>query len=174
MRVFLVLLAWLAYADVRNCVCDVTKPESMAAHECGLCREAENQPADLTVFFLKDNNPRKPNRWLALPRAHIHALSDMPPELRIAFFTAAIDKAKSLWGDQWGVAMNGDERRTQCHAHLHIGKLLDGTETPNFADIDGPAQIPVPKDGSGFWEHAAGGKLHLHSGEQVTEFVLMR
>ena len=164
----------MASADVRNCACDLAKPETMAARECGLCREAEEQPADVAVFFLKDNNPRKPNRWLALPRPHIHALADFTPEARLALWNAAIEKAKSLWGDQWGLAVNGDERRTQCHAHIHIGKLLDGVENENFTAVDGPAGIPVPKDGTGFWIHPVGNQLHVHSGEQVTEFVLMR
>jgi hypothetical protein len=70
--------------------------------------------------------------------------------------------------------MNGDERRTQCHTHLHIGKLLEGTETSPTAIVDSPAAIPIPTDGTGFWVHAVAGKLHVHSGEQVTEFVLMR
>lgn len=168
------LLAAAAFSDVRNCACDLAKPDTLAARECSLCREAENHPAAPAVFFLKDNNPRKPNRWLALPRAHVHALADMTPEARLDLWTSAIEKARSLWGDQWGLAMNGDERRTQCHAHIHIGKLLDGVETVNFVEASGPAEIPVPKDGSGFWIHAAGNKLHVHAGEQVTEFVLMR
>jgi len=45
----------------------------MAARDCGFVgRESENQPADASLFFLKDINPRKPNRWLclaALPHA---------------------------------------------------------------------------------------------------------
>jgi diadenosine tetraphosphate (Ap4A) HIT family hydrolase len=161
-------------ADVRNCACDLAKPESMAAHECGLCREAESQPADVAVFILKDINPRKPNRWLALPRAHTHALAAMTPEARLALWNAAIEKGKALFGDQWGLAVNGDERRTQCHAHVHIGKLLDNMENPNSVQVYGPADIPIPADGTGFWVHPAGNKLHVHSGEQVTEFVLMR
>jgi diadenosine tetraphosphate (Ap4A) HIT family hydrolase len=173
-RLFLIFLASLAFADVRDCACDAGKPESMEARECGLCREAENQPAEVAVFFLKDINPRKPNRWLALPRAHVHSLGAMTPEARLVLWNAAIEKARSLWGDQWGLAVNGDERRTQCHAHIHIGKLLDGVENRDFVEAGGPAEIPIPTDGTGFWVHAAGGKLHVHSGEQVTEFVLMR
>lgn len=146
----------------------------MAAHECGLCREAESQPPDVAFFFLKDNNPRKPNRWLILPRAHLHVLADLAPEVRLALWNAAIAKGRSLWGDQWGLAMNGDERRTQCHAHVHIGKLLDGVENSNFTVAEGPADIVVPKDGTGFWIHPVGSVLHVHAGDQVTEFVLMR
>ena len=174
MLIFLIFLASAAFADVRNCACDLARPESMAVRECGLCREAENQPADAAVFFLKDINPRKPNRWLALPRAHIHALAGMTPEARTALWNAAIEKAKSLWGNDWGLAVNGDERRTQCHAHIHIGKLLDAAENPDYIEVDGPADIPIPTDGTGFWVHPVGNKLHVHSGEQVTEFVLMR
>ena len=168
------LFATLAWADVRNCACDPANAEAMAAKECGLCREAESQAADVPVFFVKDINPRKPNRWLALPRAHTHALAEMSPDARSALWSAAIEKAKSLWADQWGLAVNGDERRTQCHAHIHIGKLLDGVETTDFTEIDGPAAISIPRDGAGFWIHGVGNKLHVHSGEPVTEFVLMR
>lgn len=146
----------------------------MAAKECGLCREAEKQPADGNVFFLKDINPLKPNRWLALPRVHIHLLKDLRKDTQLALWTAAIEKAKSMWEDQWGLAVNGDERRTQCHLHVHIGKLLENVETPSFVVVDGPADIPIPTDGAGFWVHPVGGKLHVHSGEQAAELVLMR
>ena len=168
------VFALLLRGDVRNCACDVAKPETMAARECGLCREAEKQPADAVVFFVKDINPNKPNRWLALPRAHAHFLKDLPADARVGWWTAAIEKAKSVWGDAWGVAVNGDERRSQCHLHMHIGKLLDNVETPSFVMVDGPADIPVPTDGSGFWIHPVGGKLHVHTGEQAAELVLMR
>ena len=167
-------LALLLRGDVRNCACDVAKPETMAARECGLCREAEQQPAEAVVFFVKDINPNKPNRWLALPRAHVHFLKDLPAEMRVAWWSAAIEKAKLVWGDDWGVAVNGDERRSQCHLHMHIGKLLDNVETPRFVVVDGPAEVPVPADGSGFWIHPVGGKLHVHTGEQAAELVLMR
>jgi len=172
--IFALAAASLLRGDVRNCACDLAKAESMAAHECGLCREAESQPADIAVFFLKDINPRKPNRWLALPRAHTHSLNEMTLEARSALWNAAIEKARSLWGDQWGLAVNGDERRTQCHAHIHIGKLLDTAENPAFVEVDNPAGIAIPTDGAGFWVHPVGNKLHVHAGEQVTEFVLMR
>jgi hypothetical protein len=67
------LPALLLLSAARSATC-ATAPatssaESMAKRECGLCREAEKQPQDTPVFFLKDINPNKPNRWLALPRA---------------------------------------------------------------------------------------------------------
>jgi CDP-diacylglycerol pyrophosphatase len=182
MRIHLVavlslLASGLLRADVRGCACDAAKPETMQARECGLCREAEKQPGDKPFFFLKDINPRKPNRWLVLPRHHgngPHALADMSQAERTEFWTIAIARARELWGDNWGLAINGDESRTQCHIHIHIGKLLEGIETRNILVVDGPAQIPVPKDGSGLWVHPDKGKLHVHLGEQITETVLMR
>jgi hypothetical protein len=174
----LLLTAALAHADISHCSCAVENPETLAARECGLCKEAESRPADEAVFFLKDINPRKPNRWLVLPRAHGkggHGLADMTAAQRTALWTAAIEKGRALWGDKWGLAYNGDISRTQCHAHIHIGKLLDGIEIDNFIVVDGPSRIPVPKDGTGLWVHPAeNGKLHVHLGEQITETVLLR
>jgi hypothetical protein len=168
----------LALGDITRCACDLSNPETMGARECGLCKEAEKQPPDVTVFFLKDNNPRKPNRWLALPRFHGkggHPFSEMTVEQRTLLWTAAIGKAKEVWTDQWGIAYNGDLSRTQCHAHVHIGKLLEGIETENFVVVNGPAQIPVPTDGTGLWVHPIpGGKLHVHLSEQICETVLLR
>jgi CDP-diacylglycerol pyrophosphatase len=162
---------------VSKCACDPANAQAMAERTCGLCREAEKQPAGAPVFFLKDINPRKPNRWLALPRTHhegVKSLLGMTAAERGAFWTAAIAKARELWGDKWGIAMNGDEVRTQCHSHAHIGKLLDGIETSNFVVVKVPAEIPAPKDGTGLWIHPEGSGLHVHLGEQITETVLLR
>ena len=66
---------------------------------------------------------------LILPRRHAegsHSLEGLTAGERTALWTAAINKGRELWGDNWGVAYNGEERRTQCHTHLHIGKLLAG------------------------------------------------
>jgi hypothetical protein len=137
----------------------------------------ESQPAEPPVFFLKDNNPRKPNRTLALPRAHgkgQNSLADMTPQQRLLLWSAAIEKAREIWGDEWGLAVNGETARTQCHAHIHIGKLLSGIETAQFVVVKGAAQIPIPAEGSGLWVHPAGAKLHVHLNEQITETVLLR
>ncbi|MGA2722013.1 MAG: hypothetical protein ABSG79_06315 [Bryobacteraceae bacterium] len=171
------LLLPLGRADVGGCACDVSKPETMAAGECSLCRQAEAQPAEPQFFFIKDANPTKPNRWLALPRFHGAGLQDlagMSASERTAYWTAAIGKARELWGGQWGLAMNGFERRTQCHAHIHIGKLLAGVENDSFVLVDSPADIPVPRDGTGIWVHPVGNKLHAHLGDQAAEFMLER
>jgi hypothetical protein len=163
--------------DPERCVCDPGKPETVKIRECSLCLEAEKQPAEVGVFFLKDINPRKPNRWLALPKAHYegaHPLADMPHLERVRLWKAAIEKGRELWGDEWGLAYNGDQVRTQCHTHVHIGKLLKGIETGNFIVVNGPEEIPAPKDGEGFWIHPQGKKLHVHLGEQTCETVLLR
>jgi diadenosine tetraphosphate (Ap4A) HIT family hydrolase len=161
-----------------QCDCDPSKPETMQARQCSLCSEAEKQPKDQPFFFLKDKNPSKPNRLLILPRFHTpgqHPLSDMTPEQRTAFWTAAIEKAKSLWGDDWAVAYNSDRVRTQCHGHMHIGKLLPGVETDNFVVVSSPAEIPLPKGrDDGIWIHGVDGKIHVHTGEPITETVLLR
>ena len=170
----LLFLAFVSSADVRNCACDASSPETMVKRECSLCREAEKQPPGTPVFFLKDINPRKPNRWLALPRPHTHFFTDMTADQRRVFWTAAIGKARELFGDNWGLAINGDMSRTQCHAHVHMGKLAEDVETDNFVAVDGPADIPMPADGSGLWIHQAGAKLHVHIHEEVTETVLLR
>lgn len=172
----LLLSGWCA-AQVRPCDCDLSDPVKLAQRQCGLCREAEKQPLDQPYFYLKDVNPRKPNRWLALPRAHFEGgggLHRMTHAQRTGLWTAAIRKARELWGDAWGIAINGDHVRTQCHAHVHIGKLLQGVETSNFVVVNGPEEIPLPKNGTGLWIHPVGNRLHVHVGEEITETVLLR
>ncbi len=170
------LMAGAAIGSATDCSCDTNSAELMQARQCGLCREAEVQPVDTNIFFLKDTNPRKPNRWLVLPRSHgtaNHELHDMTPAERTALWTAAIAKAKSVWGEEWGLAYNGIKVRTQCHAHIHIGKLLKGIETDHFIVVNKPSQIPAPA-GEGIWVHPSGSRLHVHLGEQATETVLLR
>ena len=170
------ILAVVFAALAADCACDPAIPETMKARQCSLCSEADKQSHETDVFFLKDISPRKPNRWIALPRAHgdaLHHLHDMPAAARTQLWTAAIEKAKSMWGDEWGLAYNGEKVRTQCHTHVHIGKLLKGIETDKFIVIAKPSQIPAPP-GEGLWVHPAGKKLHVHLGEQTTETVLLR
>jgi hypothetical protein len=167
-----------AWGDTRSCNCPFSDAAAMEKlRECSLCLLADKQPRYLDVFFVKDANPTKPNRILALPRAHLaggHPLSELNPEMRHALWSAAITKAQETWGDAWGIAYNGDERRTQCHAHLHIGKLLPDQESGQFVVVDGPANIPAPTGGTGLWVHPVGSSLHVHLGQQVNETVLMR
>lgn len=143
----------------------------LEARECSLCREALRQSPDKTISFLKDNNPTTPNRWLALPREHyasINPLAAMTSAERTEVRDAAISQAHDLWGDDWAIAMNGDLSRTQCHPHVHIGKLLPGNESGN-AVLRSKSDFFVD-----LWFHPEGGRLHVHEGAQVNETVLMR
>jgi hypothetical protein len=129
------------------------------------------------VFFLKDASPRKPNRWLALPRLKKggpKVLDEMSPDERTEMWTAAIKKANELWGDAWGIAYNSVRVRTQCHMHVHIGKLLPHLSPGKFVDVAGPADIPVPENHAGLWFHPVKGKLRVHIGEEITETTLLR
>lgn len=161
-------------AEIRNCACDAAKPETFELRECSLDRAVHGDASADPFVFLKDANPSKPNRTLALPRAHVVRLSDLTPEQRAAYWRAAIDKAAALWGDTWGVAMNGEKARTQCHLHVHLGKLRPEAEQDGGVIVNGPEDIPLPGADTGLWLHAVAGKLHVHSGQQINETVLIR
>ncbi len=177
-NLLLLLTACSATADIRDCVCDLASPSVSETRACSLCLEAEKHPVSEPVFLVRDNDPTKPNRWLAVPRAKfdgINPLARMSADERLVLWTTAIAKAKEVWGETWAVAMNGDISRRQCHAHVHIGQLLvteEVMETGSF--VDGPAQLPAIADGTGIWFHPVNGRLHVHTGEQTTESVLMR
>jgi diadenosine tetraphosphate (Ap4A) HIT family hydrolase len=166
----------LAPADTRQCACDPAKPETMAARECGLCREAEKQPPDVPFFTLKDINPRKPNRWLVLPRRHIvgpHHLYDLPSAERAALWRYAIKVGREKFGEDWGIAYNGDRVRTQCHLHLHVGRFIKAAENSNFIFVKRVEDFPAPREG-GIWVHPVPGGFHAHTGEEIMETALVR
>jgi hypothetical protein len=98
----------------------------------------------------------------------------MTAEQRTAYWKAAISKARENWGEDWGIALNSTERRTQCHLHFHIGKLLPGMEDEKFVLADGPDTIPVPNEGDGIWVHPAGSRYHAHLAEPAGELKLQR
>ena len=178
MRSILLAAVLLATAvlrgDIVSCGCDPARPETLEARQCSLCREAEKQSPDVTVFFLKDANPNKPKRWLALPRIHPRSLDQLSDEQRAELFAAAIAKAKSLFGDEWAIAYNSPSVQTQCHVHVHIGRLIPGVETSQFITATKIEDIPLPAKGEGFWIHPQGNLFHVHTGEQITETVLER
>lgn len=173
---FMLPVLMLAYWMV-DCPCDPSLPATMAERQCSLCGVAEKQAADVRVFILKDNSPRKPNRWLALPKAHgaaAHHLHEMSPAARLELWTLAINKAKEMFGEQWGVAYNGEKVRTQCHTHIHLGRFITVAEqSKGYIVVDSPAQIPAPP-GDGIWIHPVGRRMHVHTGEQTAEHVLVR
>lgn len=161
---------------IRTCSCDGASPETLTRRECSLSNEAEKQPAGIGHFFLKDINPRKANRTLALPRQHgpgRYSLDQLTPNERTALWAAAIAKARELWGDEWAVAYNGDKVRTQCHIHIHIGRLNSAARLEKFLEVSRPDKIPAP-NGNGIWIYQANGKLRVHLGEQITETALVR
>lgn len=163
--------------DVRECVCGLTSATIKETPGCSLCIEAAKHPASERVIVVRDNDQTKPNRWLAIPRAPFdgaNPLAKMNASERLELWTAAVAKGTELWGTTWAIAMNGDIARRQCHAHVHVGKLLDGKENDNGYYIEGIAQLPAIDDGTGLWFHPAGNRLHVHRGEQITETVLMR
>jgi len=178
--VFALLLLHAGHADMRNCLCDHERSETLSTRECSLCKAAEAQPGEPLYFLLKDANPNKPNRWLALPRYHGSGPQDLrslTPEQRAAYWTFAIAQAREKFGDAWGLATNSLERRTQCHVHIHIGRLRrDGVEEsiPAFSVVDGPAGIPYERVADGLLVHPAGDKLHVHRGNDSPELQLER
>jgi diadenosine tetraphosphate (Ap4A) HIT family hydrolase len=178
LRRLLILAALLALASVRadivSCGCDPARPETLEARQCSLCREAEKQPLDVRVFILKDTNPSKANRWIALPRTHERSIDLLNDEQRAYLWSTAIAKAKSLFGDDWAIAYNAPSVQTQCHVHVHIGKLIPGVETSQFVTATKIEDIPVPAKGEGIWIHPQGNLFHAHTGEQITETVLER
>ena len=176
MRSVVIFVASVCVYAQTPCSCDVKIPQTLDARQCSLTKVTEEQPSNINVFFLPDASPRKPNRLLALPRAQkvgMQRVADLTPETRLALWTQAIEKAKEKWGERWGIAYNGDNVRTQCHVHIHIGQLIEGVEAGEFKVVDGPAQIPVPGI-DGYWIHPVKGKLHVHTGEQICETVLLR
>jgi CDP-diacylglycerol pyrophosphatase len=173
----LLVFACAASADVRNCICDLTNPAVAQSRGCSLCIEVEKHPAGERIILVRDNDPTKPDRWLAVPHEKVdgsNPLAEMAAEDRLLLWSTAVAKAREVWGDAWGIAMNSDIARRQCHAHVHIGRLLEERETDSGVYIDNVAELPVIADGSGLWFHPAGKRFHVHTGESITETVLMR
>ncbi len=161
--------------SMAECTCDAAQPATLLRHECSLCAVAEKNASGPDYFVIRDASPAKPNRWLALPRFHTtqpEELSRMQPEQRAAFWQFAIAKARELWGNRWGLAVNSIERRTQCHSHIHIGRLLDGTEDKNFVFVQRPDQFPLPRPKEGLWVHPVPGGYHVHWGNAAPEVLL--
>lgn len=169
-------IPWTASGQNIECNCDTTQAETMKARQCSLCKEAEKQSAETELFFLKDINPRKPDRWLVLPRAHQsgrHHFHEVDAAMRAKLWSAAIGRGKELFGDGWGVAYNGEKVRTQCHLHLHIGRFIRAAENGRFKVVRRVEEIRVVA-GEGVWIHPVNGKLHVHYGEQICETALVR
>ena len=158
-----------------GCPCDHREAGSMEPRVCSLCRTAEEQTED--VYFLKDINPRKPNRYLALPRAHqdgLQAVGEMPPEQRERVWSAAIRKAEELFGARWGLAHNSHFFRTQCHAHIHMGPLSPDLDDETGTLYEHPRDFPAVGAEKGMWVHPKDGKYCVHLDRDLAEIVLIR
>jgi len=169
--------ALAAWAQSVACPCDHADPATLETRDCSLCKEAGKQAPHSAVFFLKDSNPRKPNRTLALPVRHTKGQQDMrdlSAEERLRFWKAAMAKAEELWPGAWGLAINSSTVRTQCHLHIHIGKLNEGVDEATGRTVRGPEDFPVPDPGLGLWVHPAPGGYHLHVDREIAEPVLLR
>ena len=172
--VILPILLLTLLGDVRGCVCDPAKPETMDSRMCSLTHVAFDQSGNAPVLFQKDANPTKPNRVLAIPHALHHTLSDMSAQERQVYWTAAIAKAQSLWGDQWAIAVNSEERRSQCQMHAHIGKLLDDADRSGGTLVNSAREIPEPSSDMGIWFRPDAGKFRVYLNDAAPETKLMR
>ena len=172
---FLSVVAWGIAPGAVECACDHADAASLEARQCSLCKEAEKQNSE--IFFLKDANPRKPNRTLVLPLKHGKGqqdLRDLPAEQRTELWKAAIAKGQELWPGGWGLAYNAETVRTQCHLHIHIGKLNEGADESPGRLVSTPEQFPVPEPGVGIWLHPVDSGYHVHTDRETAEPVLMR
>ncbi|MDE0102777.1 MAG: hypothetical protein OXN89_10390 [Bryobacterales bacterium] len=160
---------------VVDCPCDHTRPESMRERVCSLCGTAER--AQSRVYFLKDINPHKPSRHLALPKAHdagFQSTAHLPPDLRSDLWRGAAERAEQLYPGAWGVAQNSHYFRTQCHAHLHIGPL-----SPEVDDTGGQLyyrfeDFPNVGPERGVWMHPKQAGYCVHLDRDLAEIVLVR
>lgn len=165
-----------ASADVSQCACDPSNPDSMKARNCSLSLEATKQPADIEFFVLKDINPRKPGRWLALPRrpgVGSHDLHLLPRDERTRLWKFAIAEAAKRFPGTWGLAYNGSKVRTQCHLHIHIGKWVTAAHSSKFRLVRRIEDLPAPETGGVLFYPVKGGFMVL-TGEEIMETALVR
>ena len=177
--IVLVLLAasvlLLASPPVVSCPCDHDRPETLTARVCSLCKEAAARSTEF--FFLKDINPHKPHRYLALPKAHdrdLQSVGALGADQRERYWRAAIAKAEELYPGGWGLASNGYLFRTQCHAHLHMGPLSPDVDDSGGTLYEDPKDFPHTGPEQGVWVHPKDGRYCLHLDRALAEVVLER
>jgi hypothetical protein len=168
-------LLLFASPPVVSCPCDHARPETLAARVCSLCKEADARSTEF--FFLKDINPHKPHRYLALPKAHdseLQAVGTMDADERERYWRVAIAKAEELYPGGWGLASNGHLFRTQCHAHLHMGPLSPDADDAGGTLYGAPKDFPRTEPDQGVWVHPKDGRYCLHLDRALAEVVLER
>lgn len=171
-----ILYALTLQAQSAKCDCDPARPETMKTRQCSLCAEAEKQTGADEFFVLKDINPRKPNRWLVLPRTHgegDHPMHELPKDVRTRLWKFAVAAAREKFGDEWGLAYNGSKVRTQCHLHIHFGRFIRAAENSRFKIIRRIEDFPAPVEG-GVFIHPVKGGFHVHTQEEIMETALVR
>jgi diadenosine tetraphosphate (Ap4A) HIT family hydrolase len=163
--------------DVSQCACDPSIPESLKVRNCSLSNEALKQPESVEFFVLKDINPRKPGRWLALPRKLApgsHDLHELSRDERTRLWNFAMTEAEKRFpGRTWGLAYNGSKVRTQCHLHIHIGKWVPAAWNDKFRLVKRVEDLPAPAEGGILLYPVPGGFMVL-TGEQTMETALVR
>jgi len=151
------------------CHCDHEVLASLTTRECSLCQVASQHTE--AIFVLKDNDPRKPNRWLVLPSRHetpgIQLLRSLERAERNEFLLAAVREAEKRFPDGWGIAINEDSERTQCHLHVHLGPARRGIACPRAGASRTDASTlldGIDLDGE-IWIHSdgGGGGYHVHT-----------
>ncbi len=158
-----------------DCPCDHARPETLSSRVCSLCGTAEDRTSE--VYFLKDINPHKPNRYLALPKAHRNGFQstyDLSESLRARLWLAAAKRAQELYPGRWGLAQNSHFFRTQCHAHIHIGPLSPEVEDTGGRLFESVEEFPDLGSEQGMWVHPREGKYCFHTERDLAEIVLVR
>ncbi len=160
---------------VVDCPCDHSDPSSLSSRVCSLCGTAEQHSDE--VYFLKDINPHKPNRYLALPKAHgkgYQSTADLSKSGRARLWARAAERAQELYPDRWGLAQNSHYFRTQCHAHIHIGPLSPEVDDTGGVFLATAEEIPNVGPGQGIWIHPKAGGYCVHLDRALAEIVLVR
>ena len=168
-------LAPLVPMPVVDCPCDHANSGSMSSRVCSLCGTAAKESDE--IYFLKDINPHKPNRHLALPKAHdtgFQSAADLSESLRAKLWLRAAERAEELFPGRWGLAQNSHYFRTQCHAHIHIGPLsleVEDTGGMVFETVD---EFPNVGQEQGMWVHPKDDGFCVHLDRDLAEIVLVR
>ncbi len=100
-------------------------------------------------------------------------MHEMGKAEQVRFWKFAVAEAHKRFGDEWGIAYNGWKVRTQCHMHVHIGRLIKAAKVAKFQFVKRVQDFPAPEE-SGVWIYPVPGGFRVHTGEQITETALVR
>ena len=158
-----------------DCPCDHRRPDTFSSRVCSLCGTAEKETGE--IYFLKDINPHKPNRYLALPKDHVsgfQSTAHLSDALRDRLWAKAVERAEELFPGRWGLAQNSHFFRTQCHAHIHIGPLSPEVEDTQGTLYREVSDFPNYGPEKGMWLHPKDGMYCVHFDRDLAEIVLVR